>query len=290
MNLLKLYVEEYQDEIKKHVDQHKEAAINLLQPKYQPPSSFKSVTRDRKQKELELWQSWDKGGRQPKDLSPLLNSMRPLIQSQVNKYSGLKGVPKEALESEFKNQAVRAIKTFNPNKGSQLNTWINSQIRKGGRFVKTYQNMGRIVENRSDAIAEFKAGKEQLANQLGRPPEDAELLPYLKKMPWEGKKKHKWSNAEVSRMNAELRADILSSQFENDPNRLSVGIDEEVMSFLREDLDDRERQVFDLIKTPGSTGGKTLLMAKQLGWSPAKVSRMKKSIEAKAREYKEALE
>lgn len=261
--------------------QEKESAvrINLLKPKFQTSQPAGMQELHSKQKaEMQMWQTWDQGGRKSKDLRPLIQSMRPLVQERVNVYSGRVPIPPEALEAEFKNHAVKAIKTYDPNRGAKLSTWVRSNIRKGGRFVSTYQNVGRVVEDRVAKISEYKLAKEQLLEQRGTSPTDADMS-----------KKLKWSMPEVQRMNSELRADIMSSAFESDPTTYVPQADNEIAEYLHEDLSSQERKVFDYMKTPGTTQGKTGLIAQKLKWSPSKVSRLRKAIEAKAIHYQNVL-
>lgn len=281
--------------------QDKESAVhvNLMPPAFSPPkppgfapSTPAGVTplaaptsmsleelQEKQHKEMELWHNWNNNGRKHEDLQPLIHSMRPLIQERINVYSGRVNIPPDALEAEFKNQAVKAIKTYEPDRGAKLSTWVRSNIRKGGRFVSTYQNVGRIVEDRVGKISEYKLAKDQLAEQHGRPPTDSEVARHLG-----------WSVPEVHRMNSEMRADIMSSSFESDPTEWSPNSDTEVMAYLHEELSPEEKQVFQYMHTPGKTQGKTGLIAKEIGWHPSKVSRLRKAIEAKAMHYRNTLE
>ncbi len=291
MNLLEAYIKEYGTE-EEEVEKEAAPSVNLIQPKFQvPPPPGPPNLRDQKKKETEMWHAWNNGGRKPQDLRPLLTSMRPLIQDSVNTWRGrVRAMPEEALEAEFKTHAVKAIKSYDPQRKTQLGSWVKTNLRKGGRYAKTYQNIGRIVEDRAGVITDFKNARASLNEQHGRPATDAEMFSYLKKQPpTSGKKKHKWSMSEVDRMNSELRADIMSSAFESDPTVIMPSLDNEIMSFLHEDLSPQEQQVFQHIKDPSKTQGKTGLIAKQLGWSPSKVSRLRKAIERKAHDYKRQL-
>lgn len=259
--------------------QDKESAVhvNLIQPKYPQPVGMPDL-QAKQQAEMDMWNKWDQGGRQAQDLRPLVTSMRPLVQERVNVYSGRVPIPPEALEAEFKNHAVKAIKTYDPNRGAKLSTWVRSNIRKGGRFVSTYQNVGRVVEDRVAKITEYKLAQEQLSEQTGRAPTDSEVA-----------RKLRWSLPEVQRMNSEMRADIMSSNFESDPTSYTPSVDNEIIEHLHEELSPQERQVFNYMKTPGATEGKTGLIADKLKWSPSKVSRLRKAIEAKAMHYQNIL-
>lgn len=237
------------------------------------------------QKELEMWKQW-KQSKKSEDLRPIVQSMQPLIQDSVNTWRGrVRFVPDEAIEAEFKNHAIQAIRTYDPSKGAQLGTWVRHNLRKGGRFVKTYQNVGRVVEQRTDVIGDYNQTKAELGETMNRAPTEQEMLTALKtKRP-----DYNWSKNELKRMESELRADILSSAFESDMNVYTPSLDKEIAAHLHEELSEDEKKVWNLIHGPNATQGKTGLMAKELGWSDPKVSRMRKSIEAKAKDLQRRL-
>ncbi|MCA8938946.1 MAG: hypothetical protein KDB07_04025, partial [Planctomycetes bacterium] len=264
------------------VDKEAAPTVNFLQPRFAPTPDLSAT----KQRENDMWQSWNDNGRQPQDLRPLLKSMRPLIQDALGTWRGrVKFVPDEALEAEFQGHAVKAIKSFDPSKGAQLGTWVRHNLRKGGRFAKTYQNVGRVVEKRTQVITDFNQAKAEMAEQLGRPPQDYELLPVLQKK----RPDYSWSKDEIGRLNAELRADILSSAFESDMNKFEPSLDVEIQMYLDEELDENEKKVWEHIKNPGRTQGKTGLIAGRLGWTAPKVSRLRKAIEQKALDLQRTL-
>lgn len=226
-------------------------------------------------REIELWKQWDQTGRRPEALAPLLTSLEPLVQSYANKYQ-VRDIPPQAVAAEFRNQAVKAVKTYNPNQGAQLGTWVHASLQKGSRFVHDHQNTGRIVESRLGKITELKNAKMDLADQLGRAPTDHEVSRHMRV-----------STGEVQRLNLELRNDVLSSRMEGDPYEWMPKMDNEIFAHLEEELSPEERKVFQHIQKPKVTGGRTGNIATSLGWSAPKVSRLRKSIEAKAKAYQD---
>jgi len=264
MNPLDRYFKEY------YID-----ASEIPEP---PGKEAQIVPQSLKKKELAMWHNWDQHGRKPEHLRPLMKSIAPIIHKQIRTYSGQVSIPPAAIEAQFKTQAVKALKSFNPEVGVQLGTWVHSNIRKGTRFIRTYQNVGRIVESRIDKISELKNHKQKLGDQLGRPASDIELAKELG-----------WSKAEVQRLNTELRNDVLSSKFEADPHAWTPSMDDEIFAHLEEELSPNERAVFTHLKDPTQTGGRTGKIAPVLGWSPSKVSKTRKSIERKARGIRDIL-
>lgn len=250
-----------------------------------PPSAPMPDLSNIQQAEMQMWQRW-KETKKPEDLRPLIKSIQPLVADAVSTWRGrVKFVPDEAIEAEFKNHAIDAIRTYDPSKGAQLGTWVRSNLRKGGRFAKTYQNVGRVVEQRTDVIGDYNQTKAELSEMLGRPATQQEMLGALKtKRP-----DYRWSKPEIQRMESELRADILSSAFESDMNTFVPDLDDDIAAHLHEELSPDEQKVWAHIKDTSKTQGKTGLIAKELGWSDPKVSRMRKSIEAKAKELQRKL-
>ena len=145
-------------------------------------------------KELDLWKLYESGDKT--SLPKLITSMDPIIQSNVNKYSGVP-LPRMALESEARRLAVNAFDTYNPNKGAALGTHVTNHLKHLQRFVLQYQNVGKIPEHRGIAISRYHNVKDNLEQDLNRPPTILELSDTLG-----------WALAEVERMESEMRQDL----------------------------------------------------------------------------------
>jgi len=232
--------------------------------------------RSKQQKEHEMWQTWKDGGMQPHQLKPLIQSFKPLISHQANIWAGrVRDVPPAAIRAEFTNQCVKALQTYNPERGAGLGTHIRHQLKKAPRFITTYQNPARIPENRVYRIQEFKDATQVLDEQFGRPPTQLELADHLK-----------WSPRQVDVLQREIRQARPFSQFEHDPASFSPSRHQEIIRLLPYDLNPEERQVFEYIH---GIGGKPKLepgqIARTLGMSAPKVSRLKKAIAEKYDQY-----
>lgn len=148
-----------------------------------------------KNEELQTWKKWKKT-KDPFHLSNLLRSMDPYLQSHVNKYV-TSPLPRPALEAQARILAVKAFSTYDPTKGTQLNTHMGHELKHMTRYVLEYQNVGKIPENRGIAISKFKNVKSNLTEDLGREPNITELSDKLM-----------WSVNETQRMQKELRQDL----------------------------------------------------------------------------------
>lgn len=232
--------------------------------------------RQRQQREFQMWEDWKQSGMQKKKLRPLIKSFGNFINSRANVFANkVRDIPPAAIKAEFKNQFVQALQTFDPGRGAQLNTHINHQLKKAQRFITTYQNPGRIPENRIYRIRELQDAELRLDEQLGRSPTQLELSDHLK-----------WSPKQVGYLQRELRKARPTGQFESDPSTFVPSRQKEVLRLLPYDLSPDERAVFEHLY---GVGGKSKLgpgaIARKLKISAPKVSRLKRSIAQKYERY-----
>lgn len=144
--------------------------------------------------ELDAWKKWNKTG-DKEQLTFLLKSMDPFLQSYVNKYSA-SPLPRPAIESQARILAVKAFETYDPKKAA-LNTHVGHHLKHLHRYVLEFQNVGKIPENRGIAISKFKNVRSNLSDNLNREPNVIELSDSLH-----------WSVPETERMQKELRQDL----------------------------------------------------------------------------------
>jgi len=221
--------------------------------------------------ELKQWERWKTGGEKPEDLRPLLRSLNPLVQKRMSQWKNRVPIPPAAMEAEFKKHLLTGLRTYNPDRGAQLSTHVYHQMRRADRWIKTHQNFGYIPEERVDKIGQFRLAEHETQQEIGRPPTTDELAQRLK-----------WSPAQVSRMQRELRADIPASGFSTDPAANLPSKEREALRLVQWELTPEEKIVFE-----HSTGmnGKELLtpgqIAQKLKMSPSKVSRLRNAYSKK---------
>jgi DNA-directed RNA polymerase specialized sigma subunit len=146
------------------------------------------------QSEMQLWEEYN--AKKDRTLKKqLINSLTPVIKSQVNKFSN-SGVPIAALELEGKRLASKALDSYDPTK-SQLNTHVITNLQKLSRFTTNYQNIGYIPEPRALMIGRYNTMFSNLYEMLGREPSITELAEALR-----------ISSNEVTRLQAEMRNDL----------------------------------------------------------------------------------
>lgn len=252
-----------------HVDAHSRS-----QKEQQTEEERIKALRARQARELEMWRKWKEGGMQHNDLQPLLKSFRPMIKSKVNQYSGKVRIPPSAIDINFQVEFVNALMAYDPEKGA-LGTYVYQYLNKGKRWIAENQNIGRIPENRVYKIRKYQNAVNNLTEDLGREPKPSEIAEELG-----------WDEKEVDRMDSELRADLISQGFEEDPFALTPSKTEEVLKLFKYELEGDQRAVYEHLTGYGrpqlkSTGA----IAKELGLKDYQVSRIKNQIESKLRRY-----
>ena len=100
--------------------------------------------KDKQAEEMKLWRRWQSGDTDA--IGPLMRSYEPVVQQQVNKLKNAP-LPPIFIETEVKKQLLGAFETYDPNRGTQLNTWVHSRLPKVLRnTIYSYSNLGYIPE------------------------------------------------------------------------------------------------------------------------------------------------
>jgi DNA-directed RNA polymerase specialized sigma subunit len=236
--------------------------------------------------EIDLWRKWKSSGEDPDKLQPLLNSLNPVITSQVNRHAPPR-MYRPAIEAEARALTVKALKKYDPARGAQITTHVTTNLRGLNRFVKKHQNFTRIVEAQAHKIGEYQRTQDSLNEELGRPPTSIELAERMK-----------MSVKKVERLKLEMRPDIFviptggdeGGGMDLNPFTEMSPVHREIIEMLPYDLTTEELLVFNHLfglqgkKKTASTGE----IARALGWSDSKVSQVKNKISAKYKTYEES--
>lgn len=136
--------------------------------------------RSRRGKELQLWHTWDQGGRKPEDLKPLVKSVEPLINAEARKrMRGLGGsIPQSALKNELRNAAVKAFSSYKPEK-AQLSTHLITNFQRTTDFIAAGRNVLYTPRPDVEQHQRFMSAKDQFVEEHGREPLAHELQPLL---------------------------------------------------------------------------------------------------------------
>lgn len=230
--------------------------------------------RSRQDQDFDLWQSW-KADPTPEHLEPLLQALQGPINAKVNEFKTAP-VPDSAVRAFANAQAVKALQTYNPNRGASVSTFVNWHLKKVRAFVLKHQNVGRIPEHRAYNITRYKEAREELTQRMGHPPDTLTLADHLG-----------WSSAEVTRMQQELRPDLIAS-LSPEPDRLKdmqSSRERDVLRYIHYDLAPDERLVFEYsLGVYGKPKLSATEIARTMNISLPKVSRIRAKIDKKLRD------
>lgn len=250
---------------------------------------------DQRKNELQLWHEWKESGHDPEKFRPLLTSFRPLLNKTTRQYSRSSAVPTEAVEAEVHTNFLNACKTYKPDAGTQLSSWVHTHLHKTQRYVNEYQNIGKIPEPRIHLINRFNSARDELHETHDRPPTHAEIVKHMNSMHPD---KKPVSIKEIKNLEVELsRKDLSESGFDEGPAIFESPKELEAIRMLKwsNKLTDEERTVFNHVfgvhhdengehhifhpehmKKPGE-------IAKITGFSNSKISRIRNNIADKVR-------
>lgn len=223
----------------------------------------------RKEKDIELWEQWKKT-KSSYDLQQLMRQMDPVIQAEVNKWSG--AIARPVLEAKGKTLALEAFESYNPKKGAALNTHLTNRLKKLSRKVYTHQDAVRVPEYKKLKINTFLQGQSELMGQHGREPTSQELSDHLG-----------WSSklvADVQRATAPEfieSADVGAGMFEH--TSIWGRDDDAMVDMIYYDLDPTDKIIFE---HSTGYGGKRILpndrIMKKTGLTQGQLSYRKRKI------------
>ena len=239
----------------------------------------KGELRRTQRKELDLWHQWNAGGRKPEDMQALHKSLKPIINKRVGVYAGKVPIPTSAIRHEMNKQFINAVRTYNPNVGTKLSTWVENNLKKSRRFINNYQNMGKIPEGQISLIPKYDRAFDELTTEFGHAPDTKSIAERM------GEPFRK-----VQQLERERRADLGRSGFQSDPSEVLAPKELEALSIIQYDLTPEERTVYEY--TFGMNGREMLKpgqIAKATGMHVSKVSRLRNKLKEKVNEALEVL-
>lgn len=195
----------------------------------------------RQDQDLALWRKWKQA---PTDANAqaLLKAVDPLIQREVNKWSG--SLARPLLETEGKRLAMEAFHNYDPNRGAALGTHVVNQLQKMSRLSYANQNVARLPENKMLQFHAFTLGHSTLQDQLGRPPTVDELSDHLG-----------WSTKHLSRFRQETGHQELleSGGTEGVSGGFVAEESDHTVDFIHHDLPPRQKAIFEHLTGYGGT-------------------------------------
>lgn len=233
-----------------------------------------AAAKEQRDAELQAWERWSQD-KNPQDFKFLLDSFRPLMYSHGRRYLQTTQLPRSAVEADMIQHFHRALETYDPAKGAQMNTHIWNHLQHTGRFLRTYTNIGKIPEPRARQIGRFQAREEVMRENLGRLPTTIEMSDAMNIAP-----------QEIELLRKELRRDILTEE----AHEGVVGVAQETpkaleqIQFLHMELSPEQQLVLE--HTYGMYGRPSVDnnedLARILNMTPQKIRALKRQI---ARRY-----
>ena len=202
----------------------------------------------------------------PENLAGVISAFAPTINSEIQRYEG----PKPLLRSRAKILAIKAIKTYNPMSGANLNSWVVSNLRQLSRYGQGLRDV-KVPELALRRAAEVSRVYNEMSSDLGRPPTDEELSDEIG-----------ISIKKLRRVREQAKASVVSSSFDATDDSDSSSFDPGVVEsrnvpFATEavymSLNDRDKKIYDMrTGSHGSPVYSATDIAKRLGVSSAAIS------------------
>jgi len=224
-----------------------------------------------KDRDIEVWTQWN-NTKSPTDLEKVIKQLNPLIQSEVNRRAGTLARP--MLETQAKILAVKAIRSYNPNRGVKLSTHVTNQLQKLSRVNYAHQNAARIPEHSMLQFHTFNIAKEDFKTDNGRDPTTVELADSLK-----------WSTRKIEQFQTQFgRAELLESK--DSPADLFVPYQHDPrLGYTYHSMSPRQQKIFE--HSTGYLGAERLSnsqIMKKLGITQGVLSYEKNKIKKMLRE------
>lgn len=221
------------------------------------PSQYES-------EDLRAWREWRQNPTN-QQLGRVLRRVDPLVQKEVNRWSG--SLARPVLEIEAQRLAADAIRSYSPNRGASLGTHIANRLKKLSRLPYTHQNIARIPEYQMLKYHTYNSAKEALRDRSGREPTVDELAQELA-----------WPKQQAAAYEKGIRRELIESGeippiFDTDSGEMGM------VDYVYEDLSPEQKLLFEY--TTGY-GGKPILsnpeLRRKLGVSQGQLSYRKRQL------------
>lgn len=218
----------------------------------------------------------------PVHMQAMLDHLAPDIDKAIYAYSGLNTGP--AVKTKAKLLAAKAIKTYAPNSGSSLKSWVYTQLQPLSRYSRELAP-SPIPERAYQQLSELKKTEADFYENKGRVASDSELadmtgmsLRQINKIRGMDKRVFSEGSTAFAGENPVTSQEILAAQ---NPNFRKDTLDTMYSSFTPQEQVILEHKL-------GYNGKKVLSnndIAKKLKMSPGRVSQLTSSLASRLDEY-----
>lgn len=118
----------------------------------------------------ESYMTWSKD-QNPENMGRLLRDLDPIITSEASRYSG----PSHLLRNRARILALKAVRTYKPDQGAKLTSWVVTQMQPLSRYGKKMKRPVNTSELAYNQFAEMEQKKKEFEYIHGRDPEPYEL-------------------------------------------------------------------------------------------------------------------
>jgi DNA-directed RNA polymerase specialized sigma subunit len=202
-------------------------------------------------------------------MAGVLKELQPLLDTEIHRYNG----PKALLRNKARILAAGAVRTYKPDSGAKLSSWIVTSLQPLTRYGRTLSRPVHTSELAYRQAAEVDSVRKRLNEDLGAEPTDAQLadetglsVPRIQK---------------IRAMTPAYATQSAMEQVGDTGEPASIGVEnkgpdpmlETATQAVYAGLDERDRAIFDL-KT-GRNGREALdnkAIARRLGVSEGLVS------------------
>lgn len=210
----------------------------------------------------------------PHTLAMIVKREMPTMNKFIGKYQSASNLPAPVIKSHGKKFMIKAIKTYDPDKGASFATHLNRNLMPLNRVNYETSNVFRMSEELQMGANVYKSALDEERDRLGREPSSAELADKLG-----------WSMSKVERVARQMVNEVSDASMSFDP-AVSVGMDNRI-DYVYYDLPEDEKLIMQY-KT-GYAGAQKLnnkQISKKMGISESSVSQKTARI---ARKIKNAM-
>lgn len=229
----------------------------------------------RREEDLALWQAW-KLSASDQDLNKLFDAFEGLINVNINKWR--QQIPRVAVRVEAERLTLEAFRRYDPKMGASLASYVDQWLQKLWSFVNSRGNLLKIPEDRISMITRYQEAENHLRQMLKREPSAAEVSDAMG-IPVK----------EVARFRKEAFKTLTegSSRTDFSSIRVTDPTVQHAIATVYFDLQPEEKLVYEhlygvygRVQTTSTND-----IARLVGFTPSKVSRLKKKIAQKLSEY-----
>lgn len=218
---------------------------------------------------LQDWRSWKSGD--TRALNRLMGSLGGLIQPKVEELSNASQLPRSAIEAEVKLRTVEALNRYDPDRGTQISSWVTSALPKANEYAFSHAAVARIPEERRMKVRSYKAALHDLQVRKGRDPSIHELQDELM-----------WPEKDVRNIQRELRTEMSAERQVFNPMNPSLDRDlRHVTDWLQHDLTPEEHMIYEKITGADGPPMSTRQVAQAIGKTEREVRTIRERIASK---------